>query len=56
MFQMQLITVQYTKLFKNSFTHNGVLIFNKLPSEIKNIEPIIKFKKILFNLLIKKHL
>ena len=50
------ITGQCTKLFKHSFTHNGVLIFNKLPSEIKNIEPITKFKKILFNLLIKKHL
>jgi hypothetical protein len=29
-----------TKLFEQSFTHIGVLIFNKLSGEIKNIEPI----------------
>jgi hypothetical protein len=48
------ITGHNTKLFEQSFTHNGVLICNKLSSEIKNIEPITKFKKILFNFLIKK--
>jgi len=48
------ITGHNTKLFEESFTHNGVLICNKLSSEIKNIEPITKFKKILFNFLIKK--
>jgi len=31
-----------------------VLIFNKLFSKIKNIKPIRKFKKILFNFLIEK--
>jgi len=31
-----------------------VLIFNKLSSKFKNIEPITKFKKILFNLLMEK--
>jgi hypothetical protein len=48
------VTGHYTKLFKQSFTQNGVLISSKLSSEIKNTEPITKLKKILFNFLIKK--
>jgi hypothetical protein len=31
------------------------IIFNKLSSEIKNIEPIIKFKKILFHFYTEKN-
>jgi hypothetical protein len=41
------ITGHNTKLFELCFTHIGVLIFNKLYSEIKNTEPMMKFKKIL---------
>jgi len=48
------ITGHYTKSFKHSFTHNGVLILNKLPSQIKNIEPITKFKKIFIQSLDQK--
>jgi hypothetical protein len=48
------VTGHNTKLFDQSFTRNGVLICSKLSSEIKNIEPITKFKKILFNFLIEK--
>jgi len=43
-----------TELFEQSYTHNYVLIFNKLSSEIKNIEPITEFKNILLIFLIKK--
>jgi hypothetical protein len=48
------VTSHNTKLFKQSFAHKGVLIFNKLSSEIKNTDPITKFEKILFNFLIQK--
>ena len=52
------VTGHNTKLFEQSFTHSDVLICNKLSKEIKNTEPITKFKKkkkkILFNILIKK--
>jgi hypothetical protein len=48
------ITGHNTQLFEESFTHIGERICNKLSSEIKNIEPITKFKNILFNFLIKK--
>jgi hypothetical protein len=48
------VTGHNTKLFEESFTHSGVLICNKLSSKIKNIEPITKFKNILFNFLIKE--
>ena len=34
-----------TKLFEQSFTHNGLLIFNKLSGEIKNIWVHNKIKK-----------
>jgi len=49
-----LVTGHNTKLFKQSFTNKGVLIFNKLSSEIINSEPVTQFKKILFNFLIKR--
>jgi hypothetical protein len=32
-----------------------VLIYNKLPSEIKSVKSIIKFKKILSNFLLEKN-
>ena len=48
------ITSHNTKLFEKSFTHSGVLIFNKPFSEFKNTGPVMKFKKILFNFLIEK--
>ena len=48
------VTGHNTKLFKQSFTNNGVLIFNKLSSEITNTELVMNFKKILFNFLIEK--
>jgi len=49
-----LVTGHNTKLFKQSFTNKGVLIFNTLSSEVINSEPVMKFKKILFNFLIKR--
>ena len=52
--QTYFFTGHNTKLFGQSFTHNGLFIFNKLSSENKHIEPIKKFKKILYNFLIEK--
>jgi hypothetical protein len=43
------VTGHNTKLLKQSFTNIGVLIFNKPSSETVNSEPVMKFKKILFN-------
>jgi len=43
-----------TKLFEQRFTHNVVLIFNKLSGEIKNVESITKFLKNLVNFLEQK--
>jgi hypothetical protein len=48
------ITSHNTKLFKQSIAYNGVLVYNKLPSEIKSVKSIIKFKKILSNFLLEK--
>lgn len=48
------ITGHNTKLFEENFTHSGVLTFSKLYSEIKNIEPVMKCKKMWFNFLIEK--
>jgi len=45
------VTGHNNKLFENSFTHSGVLIFNRLPSEITNIQAIMRYKKILSNLI-----
>jgi len=50
MYLLQVTTLNYS----NSFTNNGVLILNRLSSEIINTEPVMNFKKILFNFLIKK--
>lgn len=50
MYLLQVTTLNYS----NNFTNNDVLIFNKLSSETVNTEPVMKFKKILFNFLTKK--
>jgi hypothetical protein len=46
-------TSHNTKLFEQSTAYNGVLVYNKLPSEIKGVKSIIKFKKILRNFLLE---
>jgi hypothetical protein len=50
------ITSHNTKLFKQSITYNDVLVYNKLPSEVKSVKSIIKFKKILSNYVREKSL
>jgi hypothetical protein len=40
-----LITSHNTKLFEQSIAYNGVFVYNKLPSEIKSVKSIIKFKE-----------
>jgi hypothetical protein len=51
---IRLITSNNTKLFKQSTVYNSVLIYNKLPSEIKSVKSIIKFTKLLNNFLLEK--
>ena len=36
-----------TKLFEQSITYKSVLIYNKLPHEIKSVTCIMKFKKMI---------
>jgi hypothetical protein len=49
------ITSHNTKLFEQSIAYNGVLVYDKLPSEIKSVvKLIIKFKKMLGNFLLEK--
>jgi hypothetical protein len=43
------ITIHNTKLIEHSIAYNGVLVYNKLPSEIKSVKSIIKFQKLLSN-------
>jgi hypothetical protein len=43
-----------TKLFEQSTAYNGVCIYNKLPSEIKSVQSIRKFKKLLSSFLLGK--
>jgi hypothetical protein len=43
-----------TKLFEQSIAYSGVLIYNKLPSEIKSVQSIRKFKKLLSSFLLEK--
>jgi hypothetical protein len=47
-------TSHNTRLFEQSTAYNGVLVYNKLPSEIRSVKSIIKFKKILRNFLLEK--
>jgi hypothetical protein len=48
------ITSHNTKLFEQSIVYNGVLVYNKLPTDIKSVKSEIKFKKILRNFLLEK--
>jgi hypothetical protein len=48
------ITSHNNKLFVHSIAYNSVLIYNKLPHEIKVLYCITKFKKILINFLHEK--
>jgi hypothetical protein len=48
------ITSHTTKVFEQSTAYNGVLVYNKLLSEIKSVKSIIKFKKIFRNFLLEK--
>jgi hypothetical protein len=41
-------------IFKQSTAYNGVLVYNKLPSKIKSVKSVIKFKKIVSNFLLEK--
>jgi hypothetical protein len=43
-----------TKLFEQSIAYNGVLLYNKLPSEIKSVQSIRIFKKLLSSFLLEK--
>jgi hypothetical protein len=43
-----------TKLFEQSAAYNGVLIYNKLPSEIKSVQSRRLFKKLLSSFLPEK--
>jgi hypothetical protein len=48
------ITSHNTKLFEQSIAYKGVLVYNKIPSEIKSVKSIMKFKKILRNFLLER--
>jgi hypothetical protein len=48
------ITRHNTTLFEQSITYNGVLIYNRMPSEIKGIKSTTLFKKALTKLLLEK--
>ena len=43
-----------TKLFEQSITYNGVIIYNKLPNEIKSVTFIMKFNNIIINFWLEK--
>jgi hypothetical protein len=48
------ITSHNTKLFEQHIAYSGVLIYNKVPSEIKSVQSIRKFKKLLSSFLLEK--
>jgi hypothetical protein len=48
------ITSHNTRLFEQSIAYNSVLIYSKLPSEIKSIQSIREFKKLLSRVLLEK--
>jgi hypothetical protein len=48
------ITSHNTKPLEQSIAYNGVLVYNKLPSKIKSVKSIIKFKKVLSNFLLER--
>ena len=43
-----------TKLFEQSIAYNSLLIYNKLPHEIKSVTCTTKFKQIIINFLLEK--
>jgi hypothetical protein len=49
------ITSHNTKLFEQSTAHNGVLIYNKIPSEIKSVQSRRKVQKLLSSFLHEKN-
>ena len=50
------ISCHNTKLFEQSITYNGVLIYNKPSREIKTVTCIMKFKQMIINFLLEKRL
>jgi hypothetical protein len=48
------ITSHNNKLFEQSIAYNRALIYNKLPSEIKSVQSIRKFRKLLSSFLLEK--
>jgi hypothetical protein len=42
------------ELFEQSIAYNGVLIYNKLPGEIRSVQSIRKFKKLLSSFILEK--
>jgi hypothetical protein len=48
------ITSHSIKLFEQSIAYNIVLIYNKLPSEIKSVKSIIRFRKVLSKFLLEE--
>jgi hypothetical protein len=50
------ITGHNTKLFEWSISYTGMLIYNKLSQEIKNVTSTMKTKKMINNLSLKKFL
>jgi hypothetical protein len=50
------ITHHNTKLLEQSTAYNGDLICNEIPSEIKSVQSIRKFKKLLSSFLLEKFL
>ena len=53
---IRFITGHNTKLFEQSISYRGMLIYNKLPNEIKSVTSTMKFKKMINSLLLKKFL
>jgi hypothetical protein len=51
---LQATTQNY--IFEQSIAYNSLLIYNKLPSEIKSVQSIRKFKKLLSSFLLEKFL
>jgi hypothetical protein len=50
------ISCHNTKLFEQSTAHNSVLIYNKLPREIKSVTCRKKFKQMIINFLLENKL
>jgi hypothetical protein len=48
------ITSHNTKLFEPSIAYSGVLIYNKVPSEMKSVQSIRKFKTLFSSFFLEK--